>query len=323
MNSSRRQFLNSAFVGMGVAATPALSVDGVLDPAIIGANPYFPGYGLYRSIGILHGLGFQTIELHPMGSPGARPGVPPGFEFDRMTDAEKGRMKEALQPFRYVSTHLPWVDTPYFSPFGPSHEYGVSRIDTALEATAFVGAEVANVHVQRSAHISLEESWPMLISNFRRWGDIARNHGFRLSIETGYPASVRDFVRLIHEIEHEHVGATIDVGHQKNYTELVARVKPDERGTPEGIRAYNDVTHEIIDQLGPKIFHMHVHDIEPSTWAEHKPLVHGFVDYPRLVAKLRSINYQGLLVCEIGGPVEELTEYFRDAKAKLEEYLAR
>ena len=31
---------------------------------------------------------------------------------------------------------------------------------------------------------------------------------------------------------------------------------------------------------------MHVHDIEPDTWAEHKPLVHGFVDYPRLVAKL-------------------------------------
>ena len=82
-----------------------------------------------------------------MGSADARSGMPPGFEFGRMTDAEKGRMKEALQPFRYVSTHLPWVDTPYFSPFGPSHEYGVRRIDTALEATAFVGAEVANVHV--------------------------------------------------------------------------------------------------------------------------------------------------------------------------------
>ena len=322
MNSSRRQFLNSALAGIGVAAAPVLSADRGLDPAIIGANPYFPGYGLYRSIGILHGLGFQTIELHPMGSPDARPGMPPGFEFDRMTDGDKRRMKEALQPFRYVSTHLPWVDTPYFSPFGPSHEYGVSRIDTALEASAFVGAEVANIHVQRSIHISLEQAWPMLISTFRRWGDIARDHGFRLAIETGYPASVKDFVRLIHEIEHEHVGATIDVGHQKNYTELVARVKPRDRGTPQGIRAYNDVTHEIIDRLGPKVFHVHVHDIEPNTWADHKPLVHGFIDYPRLIAKLRSMKYQGLLVLEIGGPVEELTEYFRDAKTKLEDYVA-
>lgn len=320
MNSSRRQFLNSALAGIGVAAAPVLSADRRLDPAIIGANPYFPGYGLYRSIGILHGLGFQTIELHPMGSPDARAGMPPGFEFDRMTDANKRRMKEALQPFRYVSTHLPWVDTPYFSPFGPSHEYGVSRIDTALETSVFVGAEVAKIHVQRSMHISLEQAWPMLISTFRRWGDIARGHRFRLAIETGYPDSVADFVRLIHQIEHEHVGATIDVGRQKNYTELIEKVTPRDRGTPQGVRAYNDVTHDIIDRLGPKVFH--VHDIEPNTWADHKPLVHGFVDYPRLIAKLRSIHCRGLLVLEIGGPVEELSEYFRDAKAKLEDYVA-
>ena len=320
MNSSRRQFLNSALAGIGVAAAPVLSADRRLDPAIIGANPCFPGYGLYRPIGILHGLGFQTIELHPMGSPDARAGMPPGFEFDRMTDANKKRMKEALQPFRYVSTHLAWVDTPYCSPFGPSHEYGVSRIDTALETSVFVGAEVAKIHVQRSMHISLEQAWPVLISTFRRWGDIARGHRFRLAIETGYPDSVADFVRLIHQIEHEHVGATIDVGRQKNYTELIEKVTPRDRGTPQGVRAYNDVTHDIIDRLGPKVFH--VHDIEPNTWADHKPLVHGFVDYPRLIAKLRSIHCRGLLVLEIGGPVEELSEYFRDAKAKLEDYVA-
>ena len=99
-------------------------------------------------------------------------------------------------------------------------------------------------------------------------------------------------------------------------------MKPEDRGTPEGIRAYNDVTLEIIEKLGPKIFHMHVHDIEPTTWDEHKPLIHGFVDYPRLIATLRGIDYQGLLVFEIGGPVEELTGFFRDAKTKLEGYLA-
>ncbi len=322
MYSSRRQFLKSAMGGLGVAAGPALAADRGLDPAIIGANPYFPGYDLYRSIGILHGLGFHTIEMHPMGSPGARPGMPPGFEYDRISDAQKRRIKEALGPFRYVSTHLPWVDTPYFSPFTPAHEFGASRIEAALEATAFLGAEVANIHVQRSAHVSMDDAWPMLIDSFRRWGGIARERGFRLAIETGYPESVRDFVRLIGEIDHEHVGATIDVGHQKNYAELIARVKPEDRGTPDAIRAYNDVTHEIIDQLGPKVFHMHVHDIEPATWAEHKPLVHGFVDYPRLVAKLRKIDYQGLLVFEIGGPVEELATYFGDAKAKLELFLS-
>ncbi len=320
-NIHRRHFLQVALGSLGAAAFPAGAQQRGLDPGIIGANPYFPGYGLFRSIGILHGLGFQTIELHPMGAPDARPGMPPGFEFDHMGEASKERLKAALQPFRYISTHLPWVDTPYFSPFIPAHEFGVRRIDRALEATAFVGAEVANIHVQRSAHIALTDAWPMLVSSFRRWGDMARDLGFRLAIETGYPDSVREFTRLIGEIDHEYVGGTVDVGHQADYAELVARVRPEDKATPEGIRAYNDVTHEIIDGLGAKLFHMHVHDIEPDTWAEHKPLVHGFVDYPRLVAKLRKLNYQGLLVCEIGGTVIELPEYFRDAKAKLEAYL--
>ena len=315
----RRRFLQ---ISLGSAALRVQAQQRGLDPAIIGANPYFPGYGLFRSIGILQDLGFQTIELHPMGPVEARPGVPPGFEFHDLNAGDRARLKASLEPFRYVSTHLPWVDTPYFSPFAPSHAFGVERVDIALEATAFVGAEMANIHVQRSAHLSLQDAWPLLVSTFRRWGDMAGELGFRLAIETGYPESVAEFVRLVHEVDHEHVGATIDVGHQKNYAELVARVRPEEKGTPAGIKAYNDVTHQIIDALGPKIFHMHVHDIEPDTWAEHKPLVHGFVDYPRLIAKLRQIEYEGLLVFEIGGPVEDLPDYFSDAKAKLEAFLA-
>ena len=182
MQLQRRQFLESAIASLMFPAGGALAAARGLDPAIIGANPYFPGYDLYRSIGVLHGLGFQTIELHPMGSPAATPGMPPGFEFERMTDAEKGRLREALAPFRYVSTHLPWVDTPYFSPFEPSHEFGARRIETALEASAFFGAELANVHVQRSAHISLEDAWPMLVRTFRRWGGIASDLGLKLAI---------------------------------------------------------------------------------------------------------------------------------------------
>ncbi len=320
MALNRRELLQSSLAAL-LATVPGRGQLRGLVPEVIGANPYFPGYDLFRSIGILHGLGFQTIELHPMGSPEARPGMPPGFEFDRVSEDHKERIQGSLQPFRHVSTHLPWVDTPYFSSFGPAHEFGVRRIDTALEASAFLGAEVANIHVQRSAHISMADAWPMLLSTFRRWGHIAAGHGFRLAIETGYPASVRDFVRLIAEIDHENVGATIDVGHQKDYAELTARVSPEARGTEEGIRAYNDVTLEIINQLGPKVFHMHVHDIEPDSWAEHKPLIHGFVDYPRLLSTLRAVKYDGLLVFEIGGSVQDLPGYFRDAKAKLEEYL--
>jgi len=322
MVSNRRDFLQIGLAGLWTLNGRAPASARGLDPAVLGANPYFPGYDLYRSIRIMRDIGFQSIEMHPMGSPEAIAGMPPGFQFDRIDESEKRRIKEALSGFRYISTHLPWTDTPYFSPFVPAAEFGVRQIDIALEATAFLGAEVANIHVQRSAHISMEQAWPTMIRQFRQWGDTAGRHGFRLAIETGYPRSVRDFVRLIQEIDHEHVGATVDVGHQGSYAELLERVPPDKKGTPEGIRAYNDVTLEIIDRLGSKIFHMHIHDIEPDTWSEHKPLVHGFVDYPRLIAKLREIKYDGLLIFEIGGPVESLGEYFADAKQKVEAYLA-
>jgi len=70
----------------------------------------------------------------------------------------------------------------------------------------------------------------------------------------------------------------------------VATMKPEERATPAGIRAYNDTTHAIIDGLHEKIWHLHVHDIDPPTWQEHRPMGTGFVDYPRLIAKLRQIG---------------------------------
>ena len=65
-----------------------------------------------------------------------------------------------------------------------------------------------------------------------------------------------------------------------------------------------------------------MHDIEPETWKEHKPLYYGFVDYPRLLRKLREIRYTGLLVFELVGPASERSKHLADSKRKLEEYLA-
>jgi len=172
-----------------------------------------------------------------------------------------------------------------------------------------------------SAGWTMEQAWPVMLRRFREWGDFARKQNFRLALETGYPKSVRDFVRLVKEIDHPQVGCTIDVGHQGDYEELTARVRPEQRFSPSGIQAYNDITHAVIDQLGSKIWHFHVHDIDPATWKEHQPLGTGFVDYPRLIRKLREINYRGLLVLEIGAPAAEMKRHLADAKLRLEHLL--
>ncbi len=78
----------------------------------------------------------------------------------------------------------------------------------------------------------------------------------------------------------------------------------------------------IVNELGPKLVHLHIHDINPSTWKEHLPLGTGFVDYPRLIAALRRIGYQGSLVLEIGAPAQEMEADLRAAKQQMTRYLA-
>jgi sugar phosphate isomerase/epimerase len=318
---SRREFLQSV-AGSGFFAAKTRAAHSFV-PYIIGANTAIEGYGFFQAVALLQKLGFPTIEVQNLvGVLEPTPGAFPGFRLDRITEKDKRAIKTALASFRYVTAHLPYTGLEYFAPDGPVAESAIKTLELAMDAVAFLGAKIAVLHPKPGPGMSLDETWPLMIRRFRRWGDRARAGGFRLALETGYPRSVRDFVRLIQEIGHDHVGATIDVGHQSSYAELVSRIRPEERGTPKGIKAYNDTTIEIIDKLRSKILHFHVHDIEPNTWKEHQPLIYGFVDYPRLLRKLHEINYGGVLVFEIGAPASEMPGDLADAKRKLERYIS-
>jgi sugar phosphate isomerase/epimerase len=310
---NRRGFLLSGLApALGAAA---------LDRSVVGANTAMAGYGLDQAIDALRRLGFPTIEIHPMGVPDPTPGKFPGFEFDRLAEAGRRRIRQALEGFRHITAHLPYIGLDPFSQERPVAESSSRIIGTAMEAAAFFGAELAVLHVIAPKGRLIEEAWPSMIRQIRAWGDFAAGRRFKLAIETGFPASVVDFVRLIKEVAHDAVGCTIDVGHQSRYKDLLARVQPEERATPAGMRAYNDVTHAIIDGLREKVFHFHVHDIDPQTWREHRPLGTGFVDYPRLIAKLRRIDYRGVLVLEIAGPGAEIEALLAGSKRQLEAFL--
>jgi sugar phosphate isomerase/epimerase len=288
---------------------------------VVGANTAMSGYGLYQAIEAIRRLGFPAIEIHPMGMIEPRPGQYPGFEFGALSGIEKAKIRKSLAGFRRITTHLPYIGLSPFAADRQLAEHSAGKIRSAMEATSFFGAELAVLHVIAPKDRPLAEAWPIMVRQIREWGDYAARHNFKLAFETGFPASIAEFVRLAREIDHKAVGCTIDVGHQHGYKELVAKVKPEDRASPAGIRAYNDTTNEIIDALGEKVFHLHVHDIDPATWAEHKPIGTGFVDYPRLIANLRRIGYRGLLMLEIGGPESEIEALLADSKRKLEAFL--
>ncbi|MCP5113480.1 MAG: sugar phosphate isomerase/epimerase [bacterium] len=291
-------------------------------PYVVGANTAVTGYGLFEAIALIRKLGFPTIEVQNLvGVPEPTPGEFPGFELHRIDAAQKRRLTEALAGFEHITTHLPYTGLEYSAAPGPQATAGIDAVDRAIAATAFLGAKIAVLHPKPGPDMTLEQTWPIMLSRLRRWGEMAARAGFRIALETGFPRSVKDFVRLVEEVNHPHVGACLDVGHQSRYAELVARVAPSEKATKKGIRAYNDINIELVERLGGKLIHLHVHDIEPDTWKEHKPLIHGFVDYPRLLAKLGEIDYRGVLMFEIGGPPEEMPGFLADAKEKLEAYL--
>jgi len=320
---NRREFLTRSAAVIAAAAHAGAARAATLDATCIGANTALPGFSLLDAIEALRALGFPAIEIHPFGSPEAAPKVFPGFQFDRLSNAEKARIRQALGGFRHVATHLPFQELHLFSRFAPIAEFSIQQLRIAMEATAFFGAKLAVVHVTApSWPLKFEDALPQIVRRFREWGDIAAKGGFKLAIETGYPSSVREHVRLVKEIDHDRVGCAIDVGHQVGFADFNARVKPAERSTPKGIAAYNDVMHEIIDQLGSKIFHFHVHDVDPKAWKDHRPIGAGVVDYPRLLRKLKQTNYAGLLVLEIESTQERAKDDFADSKRRLEKFLA-
>ncbi|MFN7934246.1 MAG: sugar phosphate isomerase/epimerase family protein [Bryobacteraceae bacterium] len=288
----------------------------------LGANTAITGYSFEQAVRLLKEIGFPVIEIQAMGVPEATAGAFPGFRFGELSGAQKTAMKSLLKGVPHITSHLPYTGLEYFARDKEVAAAAVRVVDEAIDGSAYFGAKMAVLHPKQGKGFTDEEQWAPMVEQIRKWGDRARGLGMKIGLETGYPASVTDFVRLIREVDHPFVGATIDVGHQGRYKELVAKVPPEKRGTAEGIRAYNDTTLAIIEGLGAKTFHFHIHDIEPETWKEHKPLGTGFVDYERLYALLERIGYKGYFIFEIGGDAAKMEGYLRDGKSRMKRWLS-
>lgn len=315
MAITRRQAIHIA------AATPFLPAAGAaVKSTQVGANTAIAGLGLLESIALLRQLNFPVIEIQGMGVIGATPGKFPGFDFDKLTPAERQTIRAELQGTRRT-IHLPYAGLHYFDAEPSRASASLERVNAAFQAAAYFRCEVAVVHTTIPEGFALNEAWPHMLQRFRAWGSLAAQSKTLLAIETGTGAiaSVAGYLKLIREINHPWVGATLDVGHQIAFDDFTSRVPAAQRSTPEGIRAYNDVLHRLIDGLGGKLFHLHVHDIDarrPAAWKDHVPLGTGVIDYPRLLAKLNRVQYRGLLILEIAAP--DMRAALADSKLRLE-----
>ena len=103
---------------------------------MIGANTAVLGAELFAAIRTMTELGFPTIEIHPMGRPEATPNRFPGFEWDKLDASARRDLRQALRPFRTVTTHLPYTGLNYIDRDAAKRAFDAMLED---EQMAFLG----------------------------------------------------------------------------------------------------------------------------------------------------------------------------------------
>ncbi|MEW6356663.1 MAG: sugar phosphate isomerase/epimerase family protein [Planctomycetota bacterium] len=259
-----------------------------------------PNFSLDDAIRRVKDLGFHAIELLAFDGARHSQGRLAGFWFNRMTEAEKERLFEAIQSFDRVAVHLPFFDLPLFSYDPEMRAFCRQQLKVGIDGCAFLQAKVAVVHAASPPSVGCREFWGLMLDTFRELADYAGERDVPLGVETGYPNTIKDFTDLIFDVDRPNFGATIDVGHFRGYQDH--GVKPEDYGTPSAAERYNNCLIETIAVLKNRNFHFHLHDVRAEDWRDHRAAGRGIVDYPRLFDTLRAIGYDALLSFELEEP---------------------
>jgi len=54
----------------------------------------------------------------------------------------------------------------------------------------------------------------------------------------------------------------------------------------------NNLICELLLKLSSKVFLLHLHNIDPATWRDHRSLPSGVIDISRIIKVLREVDYE-------------------------------
>ena len=277
------------------------------------------GFSLFDAIDKVRELGFHTIELLAWEGGIHTQGELAGYWFDELSQDERGRLREAVAPFDHVATHLPFVEMPLFTYNTKLAAFVKEQLKTGIEGTAFLGGETATMHVWPRAQRDVRYYWRDMVDTLRDLADHGARWGVKVAIETMFPPSIDEFAGLIGEVDHPYLGANVDVGHIRGCTDL--RVPTEQRGTPESEQAYLECLLQLIDRLGDKLYHVHLHDVRRTDWQDHRAPGRGFLDFDAILAKLANLPYPHLLTFELEEP--DIVPALAESKRLVEQILVK
>jgi sugar phosphate isomerase/epimerase len=291
MTINRRIFISSL-----AARAWAAGKAGLAPHQLTVATASLAGFTLKACFGEIAKLGFGGVEIFTELGRSHSIGALPAAVVERLTPAEKKSFRRTVGKFRHVSTHLPFHDLRPVDRDPAVREKSRAAIERGIRDSGWWGASMATVHVAREA--DYRPVWKDLLDTYRHFGDLAARQKPRIGIETGAPETVDDFLALIKEINHDHVGATVDTGHTRAYRRD-AQLTDAQLGTDLGRQRYNDLLMRKVEGLGPKLFHFHVDDVRGNDWRDHRGLGRGIVDWARLLGYLSGFGYAGTFAMEL------------------------
>jgi sugar phosphate isomerase/epimerase len=271
-----------------------------LDPSKIGAGlGCFANHPFWDAVARVHALGFQSIELLSVEGSRHSVGLLPGIWFDGISVEDFDRLRAALASFAHTSVHAPFVDAPLFTYNRRIAQEALRQVEACIAVAGRLGMRTVAVHANPRGQLDARDYWDDMVRVFRELGDAAAEAGTQVGLETGYPNRYQQFLDLVRDIDHPAVGACVDIGH------VAFLQESGPRGTDEGVATYNRNLEALCRELGPRLVHMHLHDVRKDDWRDHRQLGTGVIDLPALARTLTEIDYGGLMQFELEEPNQE------------------
>ena len=315
ITDNRRTFLKTSAIALGTGLGPiATSISHATSPdratveaPIIGSNEGKKPLRLGLIIGISNDPDAAMAKVRDLGLSTAQIYVE---EFHTGLD---GRLRQALEKYQIEATSLvvggPGKEVWDF--YGGPLTIGIvpretraTRIAHIKKASDFAkqcGIAAVQTHCGFIPENPNDPIYKEAVESLREVAEYCKRNGQNLRYETGQETPIT-LVRTIQDVGTDNQGVNFDLANLILYGKA------------------NPV--DAIDLLGPYVQGIHAKDglwpTNPKKLGEEVPIGKGKVDFPRIISRLKGINYRGAMTIEreVSGPQQ--VEDIRAAKLYLE-----
>lgn len=276
-----------------------------------------PNRSLEDALAITQQQGYEAICIFGATNMRHSGGLLPGFFWEELDAEGRKKLKQAVSPFNAGAVHAPFQDLPLVSTNKYVEQEAIRQIIWSIRAAAELNLEIVTVHASSPIRMPKEEVLARAVNNLRVLGDEAQKLGVRIGLENViYPTDPDEYVELLDAVDHPAIGATLDIGHIMFWLRRdgITRLEG-----PTGAAFYNTCLEQMIDRLGKRIIHLHIHDVRLPDVRDHRAVGRGIIDFPMLIRKLRALDFNGMLEFELEEPDDEQAS--AESKHCLEQFL--